>query len=715
MKAFPQLSALSLAVLAAGSPTLWAAQMQIQLPDGALARAEQLDEIEVNGQAPGRYKAEAGGLKLPEPLRDAPRAVSVVPQGVIESQGALNLADALRNVAGLTLASGEGGFRGDNISLRGFAARTDIYLDGVRDNGQYSRDTFAIEQVEVLKGAAAMQFGRGASGGVVNSVSKRPFGSDRTRFDLVFGEHDLQRVVIDHNEHVNDAAALRVAALYHDADSFRDEVTLERSGIAPSLKLNLSEQTMLEASALYQKEEGVSDYGIPWNGVTNQPADVPVSNHYSLGRDSFANFDVLSGRVALSHGFDSGLELRNTVSFTDVERLHRRVRPGNVMTATPDASTTVTRDHQLTEATQNNLYNQTDFNWYVESGSISHNFAAGLEIGREDFRTRGLAGLVAPPPASLFDPQSVVIDIPLPTSFAGGELSTYRKTYADTVGIYLQDRIQFNDQWSVLAGLRHDQFEAEVVDFLSSTVLEREDDMTAYSLGTVYQPNDMYSWYANISNAYNPSAETFSLNAASAELDPEETRNIEAGVKITPFGDKLLIDVSLFSLDKFNARDVEPDGTGVQTLDGQERSRGIEIGVSGAITEHWHVFAGAAFMDPEIVDSNLVNSGVPIEGNTPANAPERSASLWTVYEFAQNWEIGGGAFHVSERFANDGNTREVPGYTRWDGYVGYRADDWRVALNVYNLTDRKYFDYAHSQFLTPGEPQTWRLSFSYAF
>lgn len=689
---------------------------ETQAPPFATAdRAEPLDKVEVEGQAPGRYKAEAGGLKLPEPLRDAPRAVSVVPQGVIESQGALNLSDALRNVAGLTLASGEGGFRGDNISLRGFAARTDVYLDGVRDNGQYSRDTFAIEQVEVLKGAAAMQFGRGASGGVVNSASKRPSGSDRTRFDLVLGEHDLQRVVIDHNEHINDAAGLRVAALYHDANSFRDEVSLERSGIAPSLRLDLSDRTTLEASALYQKEEGVSDYGIPWNGITNRPADVPLSNHYSLGRDSFANFDVLSGRVTLSHGFDSGLELRNTLSFTDVERLHRRVRPGNVMTATPDATTTVSRDHQLTEATQNNLYNQTDLNWGFDSGSISHSFAAGLEIGREDFSTRGLAGLIAPPPAPLFDPQSVPITIPLPTSFAGGSLSSYRKTDAETVAVYLQDRIQLNTQWSLLAGLRHDQFEATVSDQLSGNVLKRDDNMTAYTLGAVYQPNDMYSWYANVSNAYNPSAETFSLSASSAELDPEESRNIEAGVKITPFGDKLLIDVSVFSLDKFNARDIEPDGSGVQTLDGQERSRGIEIGVSGAITEHWHVFAGAAFMDPEIVDSNLLNSGVPVEGNTPANAPERSASLWTVYELDKHWEIGGGAFHVSERFANDGNTREVPGYTRWDAYVGYRADDWRVALNVYNLGDRKYFDYAHSQFLTPGEPQTWRVSFSYAF
>lgn len=707
-------SALHIALLGALSLPLHAAETPVT-PDGADQRAEELDAIEVEGQALGPYKAEAGGLKLPEPLRDAPRAVSVVPRGVIESQGALNLSDALRNVTGLTLASGEGGFRGDNITLRGFGGRTDIYLDGVRDNGQYSRDTFAIEQVEVLKGAAALQFGRGASGGVVNTASKRPFGEDRSSVSLVLGEHDLTRLELDHNESINDAAGLRIAAVYQDSDSFRDEVTLERQGIAPSLSLKLSDRTRLDASLLYQQEDGVADYGIPWNGVTNEPADVPLSNHYSLGRDSFQDFDVINARVALTHAFGNGLELRNTLSFTDVERTSRRVRPGAVGTATPDASTTVTRDHQVTMATQNNLYNQTDLSWSWETGGLRHDFAAGLELGREDFSNRGLAGLQAPPPAPLFDPQSVSITIPLPSSFANATLSSFNKTDTSTVALYLQDRVQFNEQWSLIAGLRHDRFDAELRNQLTGDVFARDDDMTAYSLGVVYQPNAVYSWYANASNAFNPSAETFGLNASSAQLDPEESRNLEAGLKLTPFGDRLLVDVAVFSLDKFNARDVDPDMTDVQTLDGRQRSRGVEFGVSGAITEHWHIFAGAAFMDPEIVDSNLVNSGVPIEGNRPANAPERTANLWTVYEFARHWEIGGGAFHVGDRYANTGNTRLVPSYTRWDAYLGYRNESFRVALNAYNLSDREYFDFAHPAFLTPGEPRTWRLSMSYAF
>ncbi|MCB1553782.1 MAG: TonB-dependent siderophore receptor [Xanthomonadales bacterium] len=712
----PLVSPLHAAVLAAFTlPAAAQEPVELALPDGSTTSAERLDRVEVETRGPGRYRAEAGGLKMPEPLRDAPRAVTVVPEAVIETQGAYNLADALRNVAGLTLASGEGGFRGDNISLRGFSARTDQYLDGVRDNGQYTRDTFAVQQVEVLKGAAAMQFGRGASGGVVNTVSKRPLDVDRTQFDLSLGEHDLKRVVVDHSEAISEDVGVRVAALYHDADSFRDEVFLERRGIAPSLAVRFGDHTRLDASLLYQREEGVADYGIPWNSVTGRPADVPLSNHYGLGRDSFADFDVLSGRATLSHDFASGIELRNTLSFTDVERTHRRSRPGAVTTATPDASTTVTRDHQLTEGLQDNVYNQTDLSWIAETGGVRHNLSAGLEWGSETYTTHALAGLAAPPPAPLFDPQSVAVDIPLPTSFSGGTLSTDRHTDADTLGVYIQDQIEFNDRWSLIGGLRHDRFEATVDDRAHDTRQRREDNMTAYSLGTVYQPDDTYAWYANVSNAFNPSAETFNLSETSAELDPEETRNVEAGLKITPFGDRLLIDVAVFSLDKFNARDVDPDGSGAQTLDGRQRSRGVEVGVSGAVTEHWHVFAGAAFMDPEIVRSNLVNNGVSIEGNTPQNAPKRSASLWTVYEFARHWEIGGGAFHVGERYADTGNTRTVPGYTRWDAYLGYRANDWRIALNAYNLTDRDYYDYAHPAFVTPGEPRTWRLSFSYAF
>lgn len=703
------------ALLAAFALPAQADTVLIDTPDGASARAERLDRVEVEGQAPDRYRAEAGGLKLPEPLRDAPRAVSVVPNAVIETQGAINLADALRNVAGLTLASGEGGFRGDNISLRGFGGRTDIYLDGVRDNGQYARDTFATEQVEVLKGAAAMQFGRGAAGGVVNTASKRPQPEDFQRVDLSLGANSLQRAVLDLNESVNEAAGIRVAALYHDADSFRDEVFLERRGLAPSLGLHLGDSTRLDASLLWQTEDGVSDYGIPWHTPSGAPVDVPRSNHYGLGRDSFLHFDVLSSRVALSHAFASGLELRHTLSFGEVERLHRMVRPNAVTVANPDASTLVTRNHSLSGTTQNNLYNQTDLAWSWNTGAISHDVALGLELGREDYTTRARAGLPALPPVPLFDPASVQVDFALPASLEGGPLSSFNKTATDTRALYLQDNLKLSEHWRLLAGLRHDRFEARVSNQLTGAVLEREDNMTAYTLGAVYQPNAKTAWYANASNAFNPSAETFGLSASSAELDPEETRNLEVGFKYTPFGDRLLVDVALFSLDKFNARDVDPSNTAVQTLDGRQRSRGIELGVSGALTEHWHVFGGVALMDPEIVESNLTNGGLPIEGNRPSNAPERSASLWTVYEFGRGFELGGGAFHVGERFANTANTLAVPSYTRWDAYAGYRSKQWRIALNAYNLADTEYFEFAHPVFLTPGEGRSWRLSFSYAF
>ncbi|MFN7781260.1 MAG: TonB-dependent receptor [Lysobacterales bacterium] len=703
------------ALLAAFALPAQAESVLIETADGASAPAEQLDRVDVHGSTPDRYRAEAGGLKLPEPLRDAPRAVSVVPNAVIETQGAINLADALRNVAGLTLASGEGGFRGDNISLRGFGGRTDIYLDGVRDNGQYARDTFATEQVEVLKGAAAMQFGRGAAGGVVNTASKRPQAEDFQRVDLSLGADSLQRAVLDLNESVNEAAGLRVAALYHDADSFRDEVFVERRGVAPSLGLSLGDTTRLEANLLWQTEDGVADYGIPWHLPSGTPVDVPRGHHYGLGRDSFSQYDVLSSRVALSHGFANGAELRHTLSFSDVERLHRMVRPNALTAATLDASTPVTRNHTLTGTTQNNLYNQTDLAFSANTGAISHEIALGLELGREDFSNRARAGLAALPPVPLLNPGSVRVSVPLPSSLEGAALSTYSKTATDTRALYLQDNLKLSEQWRLLAGLRHDQFEARVSNELTGAVLEREDDMTAYTLGAVYQPSEKAAWYANASNAFNPSAETFGLSESSAQLDPEETRNLEVGFKYTPLGDRLLVDVALFSLDKFNARDVDPGNTAVQTLDGRQRSRGVELGISGAITEAWHVFGGVALMDPEIIESNQTNSGVAIEGNRPANAPRRSASLWSVYEFGGGFELGGGAFHVGERFANTGNTLAVPAYTRWDAYAGYRTKRWRVALNAYNLADTEYFEFAHPVFLTPGEGRSWRLSFSYAF
>lgn len=697
------------------------AETEIELPDGSRAKSRVLDEVEVEGRSvPFKAHQSSTGMKDSTPLRDIPQTVNVVPQALIETQGAINVSDALRNVAGITLASGEGGFRGDNISIRGFAARTDRYVDGVRDNGQYARDTFNVERVEVLQGASSMLFGRGGTGGVVNTISKKPSGDPSANVSATVGSWDFQRITADVDQPLGQAAGVRVAALWHDANSFRDFVSTERKGLAPSLALEPSDATRIDVSLLWQEQRGTADYGTPWNSTTNRPADVPISHFYGPGSQAFENFDVYGARIAVEHEFSDVLTLRNSTGYDHVDRYSRYARPVPVGAETD--ATLVERAHQLRGNSQINHYNQTDLLIDVRGGRIDHHIAAGLEFGWENFGAQSIACNDSPAlspipclaPVPLRNPSSVV-QPPLRSSWTGFPLSSHSKTKTESRALYLQDRMVFSDQWSLVGGVRHDRFEAEQHNQLTDALLARTDTFTSYRVGAVFQPDQKQSWYATWSTSFNPSAETFSLSVASAALAPEENRNLELGVKLTPWGERFGLNLAAFDLTKTNARTVDPSNTAVQVLDGEQRTRGVQVDFQGNLTEHWLVSAGAAWMDPEVVRSNNVSGGIPLQGKTPTNAPEIQANLWTVYELGDGWEIGGGAFHTGKRYADPVNLKRVDAYTRWDAYAAWRNGPMRIALNAYNLSDERYIDYAHSAFVTWGEPRSVRLSFSYSY
>jgi catecholate siderophore receptor len=695
---------------------------EIELPDGSRVKSRALKEVQVTGKTvPFKAHESSTGMKGSAPLRDIPQTVNVVPQAVIESQGAINVSDALRNVAGITLASGEGGFRGDNISIRGFAARTDRYVDGVRDNGQYARDTFNVERVEVLQGASSMLFGRGGTGGVVNTITKRPSGDPSANVNATLGSHDFKRITADVDQPLSEAAGVRVAALWHDAESFRDVVETERKGLAPSFALQPGDATRIDVSLLWQEQNGIGDYGTPWNNSTNRPANVPRSTFYGPGKDAIENFDVYAARATVSHDFSDTVTLRNTTGYDHVERLLGYARPGGVTSET--ATTLVSlAGNQLRGNSQINLGNQTDLLFDLRTGAVEHHLASGLELGWEDFAARAIACNNNPAfsplrclaSVPLFDPQSVAQPA-LIRSFGDFPPSSYTKVDTETRALYLQDRMVLSDAWSVVGGLRWDRFSAEQRNFINGERFDRTDTYTSYRLGAVFQPSEMQSWYATWSTSFNPSAETFSLSASTAALDPEENRNFEVGVKLTPWGERFGLNFAAFDLTKTNARTVDANNSSVTVLEGEQRTRGVQADLQGNLSERWLLSAGVALMDPEVTRSNTVTSGIPLEGKTPTNAPESQANLWAVYDLGNGFEMGGGAFYTGKRYADATNLKAVGAYTRWDAYAAWRNGPMRVALNGYNLSDEDYIDHAHSAYVTWGEPRSVRLSFSYSY
>lgn len=241
-----------------------------------------LPDIEVTAPPENAYKSDAAtvGSKIEMPIRDIPQSVSVVKEELIESQNAFSLRDALKNVSGLTIAAGEGGRTGDSITLRGFAAHSDTYLDGVKDNGQYFRDTFFLERIEVLKGSSSILFGRGSTGGVINEVSKKPLPETLAIGDFTYGSFDFKRATLDVGAAPLDTVALRLNGLWQDADSFRDFNFTDRWGVAPAVKLTVGPDTDLTFNFLHQEEDSVFDYGVPM--FRGEPAEYP-------SRDSMAS------------------------------------------------------------------------------------------------------------------------------------------------------------------------------------------------------------------------------------------------------------------------------------------------------------------------------------------------------------------------------------------------------------------------------------------
>ncbi|MDQ3143346.1 MAG: TonB-dependent receptor plug domain-containing protein, partial [Pseudomonadota bacterium] len=204
------------------------------------------DEIVVNGT---RYRINTLNSRLPD-VRDAPQSISIIPREVIEQQAASSLRDVLRNVSGISMAAGEGGGgpAGDNLTLRGFGARNDIFVDGIRDFASYTRDTFNVEQVEVVKGPASAQTGRGSTGGYINLFTKQPQAVTFAGATIGVGAPGFFRATADLNlggeEFGLGGTALRVNALYHDADTpGRDHVEARRIGFAPSVAFGLGGPT----------------------------------------------------------------------------------------------------------------------------------------------------------------------------------------------------------------------------------------------------------------------------------------------------------------------------------------------------------------------------------------------------------------------------------------------------------------------------------------
>ena len=671
-------------------------------PEGS--QPTQLPEVVVQGEQDS-YKPEAvASPRFTQPLREIPQTITVVPQAVIEERNATSLRDVLRNVSGISLQAGEGGggLPGDNLSIRGFNARSDIFVDGVRDYGSYSRDPFNLEQVEVIKGPASTFVGRGSSGGAINLVTKTPRLNPFYGGSLGIGTDEYKRVTVDVNQPLAEAglesAGFRLNGLWHENETpGRDVVNNKRWAVAPTVAFGIGKPTRLTLSYLHMDEDNIPDYGIPWVPAnvnpalaeySNEPAPVDFDNFYGLRHYDYEDIitDIVSATV--EHDFSESLRLRNLSRFGRTDRDSAITAPRFVDV---DTSTEIRRNLQRRQIEHTIYANQTDLNFDFETGPLDHALVTGLELSREEQDNRNSAQSANQPTTDFFDPNPNASPLgPMPDI-----ANPWTRANAETIALYAYDTIDLTDKWQVGGGVRYDHIDTEFEND------GRTDDLLSWRSGIAFKPLPNGSIYFGYGTSFNPSLEgNTGLTGNFLDVDPEESQNFELGTKWDLLQERLSLSAAVFRTEKTDARTPELGGTGNTVLEGEQVVDGFELGASGRITPDWQVFATYTFMDAEVEASNTAAE----EGNFLGNTPDHSASFWTTYQLPWHLELGAGAQYVGERFNNAGaNRRRAPDFWLFDAMLAYEVNEnITLRLNVYNLADEDYIERLGGGHFIPG-------------
>jgi catecholate siderophore receptor len=662
-----------------------------------LPRVTVIAEHESDGYLTERSRT---ATKTDAPLIDVPQSVSVVARDLIRDQSMQSLADVARYVPGAGMAQGEG--NRDTIILRGNSSTSDFFLDGVRDDVEYFRDLYNIDRVEVLKGPNAMIFGRGGAGGVVNRVTRQANWQPVREVSLQGGSWDNRRATFDFGDSVTEGFSARIMGVYEDSESYRDGVELERKGINPTFALAIGEATLLRFSYEYFDYDRVADRGVP--SFEGRPFPTDPSTFFGDPDQSPTHATVNLGSVTVDHAFSDNLQLRNRTVYADYDKFYQNVYAGSPVDGAGDLLLSAYNNAQLRE----NFFNQTDLTFSFATGAVGHEFLVGAEIGEQATDNVRMTGLFnGTDPAFLVPAGDPMVSVPV--TFAPTELDNTNRGRATIAAVYVQDQLRLSPQWLAILGLRYDSFDMDFTDRRGEgTQIDTSDELLSPRAGLIFKPAENLSLYASYSMTYMPrsGAQLASLTPSIEAFDPEEFENIEVGAKWDA-SPQLAVTAAVFQLDRKNVLVIDPVDPTVSFLVDGQRTEGVEIGVSGRVTEAWSIQGGYAYQDGHLTSA----VPAPLTGLTLAQLPEHVASLWNRYDFTQAWGAGLGVIYQTEMFAAADNLVTLPGFTRVDAGLFFAPNEhWRMQLNVENLLDERYYPNAHSNNnITAGSPLAVRF------
>ncbi len=668
----------------------------------AIGEAEQQSSIVVLGQREGYTPKSSTAAKIPVELRDLPQTVDVVPIEVLRDQRALSIQDAMKNIPGVGMSHGDG--QRDQITIRGFSAISDQFVDGFRDDALYFRDLSNVERIEVIKGPAAVLYGRGSSGGLINRVTRRP-GMDVTSLTLSAGSWGLKRAEADLGRtFATGGSGFRLTGAVERSGSYRRFQFLDRETISPSLLYKPDERTELLLQADYLRDARITDFGIP--AYQGRPVDVAPATYYGAANAREADVSralVTSQTITLNHRLSDTLSIRNGFRHYDYDLDRRNTLSGVVLPVTatrPRPQVSLNRSNFFRH--ENGWSNQLELTQIARLGGMEHTLLYGFEVARQRkdqllFSRNGIATV------DLFAPVLPVVPVDL-----GGTPATNNQGRFQNEGLYVQDLIDFGSGIKALVGLRHDWFEQRTIQRLALPSLARTDSEWSPRAGLVFQPDDAQSYYASWSRSFQPSGEGFAIAVNNADIEPEKTTNKEIGAKYTLLGGKLNTTISLFELERIGIKSAAPGSTVLIPI-GTQRTRGVELSGNLDLASGWRAIAGYSYLDARVTKSLAVESGQPVEGKRATLTPEHSANLFVTKSFADRIGLGIGGNYVDDRFANPGNTVVLPGYVTVDALAWAKLGIARLQINATNLFDERYTVSGHgtSPILNlPGAPRT---------
>ena len=681
---------------------------QVHAADATLPQVTVQDQTErADGPVTGyRATRSATFTKTDTPLKEVPASISVVPESLIKDQAMSSIADVLRYVPGTHGSQGEG--NRDQVMLRGINTTADFFVDGVRDDMQIFRDLYNLERVEVLKGPGGMAFGRGGAGGVINRVVKKPQFAHVGQASVSLDSESRLRGSVDLGNKASDTAAWRLNAMAENGNSFRNGVDLKRQAVNPTVTFLVSPKTTLPLGFEHARDTRTADRGIPSAAATLLPFDTDSASFFGNAEQSEARSTVNGLTAVLEHDFGTGSQIKNHFRVTGYDKFYQNVYADGAVTAAGLVKISAYSNADK----RTNIFNQTDLTTKFNAGGFEHTLLSGLELGRQDTTSVRKTGFFG---AATFLNVAATSPLATATDFRASGGTADNATTVDLAAVYAQDQIALNKEWKLLAGLRYDHFKTSFDDrrsLVAATDLARTDNALSPRLGLTWSPTANATWYASYSSAFLPSGEQLSLAANTADMAPETAKNYEAGVHwdLLP---KLTRSGAVFRTDRDDVKVVDPSNAALLIRAGQQRTDGVELGLQGEVTRNWEIYAGYANLDGRIVKGTTVPAGRRV-----GLVPQDSLSLWNKVGLGGGWSAGLGVTYQSEVYTSTNNTVKLPAYTRADGalYYAFAGGKTRLALNVENLFDKKYYPTAHNDNnISPGAPRNARLTVSTLF